>query len=112
MTTDWKIELCLHDCDTMYDKMIHDNEGVPVEIPYIPTKGDVVWPDDKASNELTEKVKSCWKVNHCKTCPYIYGSKESVKDIDTCDNIFVVSRIFDMDTKTVKIGLSDGIEED
>ena len=112
MATDWKIELCLHKCDTMYDDMVREGNGVAVELPTIPEKGDVVWPDDKAVEELDSKVRDCWKRNHCKDCPYIYGRQESVNDIGTDDYIWVVSRIFDMNTKTVKLGLSDGIEED
>lgn len=112
MTTDWKIELCLHKCDTMYDDMVREGNGVAVELPTIPEKGDVVWPDDKACEELNEKVRNCWKRNHCKDCPYSYGLRTSVKDIDTVDYIHVVSKIFNMDTKTVKLGLSNSLDED
>lgn len=112
MATDWKIELCLYDCDGLYDDMINKDWGVFVDMPSAPSKGDVVWPDDKTQDELNYKARDCWKRNHCKDCPYLYGWKKSVNDIDTCDYIHVVSRIYDVEKKTVKIGLSNSSIDD
>ena len=112
MATDWKIELCLYDCDGLYDDMINEDGGVEVNLPSIPSKGDVIWPDNKTLNELTNRARTCWKQKHCEDCPYIYGRKESIKDIDACDYIFVMSKIYDIEKKTIKIGLGDGTKTD
>ena len=105
MANDWKIQLCLYGCDCLYDDMVQKDYGVTVELPSVPSIGDVVWTDKDTCDRLNRKAKECWDRNHCKDCPYSWGGVDSIENIYTEEHRFVVAKIFDMTLKIVNIGL-------
>lgn len=102
---DWKIEFTVYneDCDTIYDYGVAINEVLP----FLPRVGEVVWVTPELENRLDEMVNSCWRKNKCEDCPFMYGRRESEKDISTMDYIYVKAIFHNMQDKTVKIVLAN-----
>ena len=104
-TKGWKVKVALddEDCDVMLDCGV-ELDDTPLFLPRI---GEVVWIDDNVDSALVEKVRSCYATHECKDCPFRFGEY-----FDVCDYIYVKDIVHEMDSKVVRLELSNKRAED
>lgn len=102
MKKKWKFMYALDDCD----KLDIDKACTGDDLQFLPHVGDILFPSDFGYYGLDTIAKECWRENHCKDCPYLYGKGESEDDIDVSDAKYVSSIIHEAEDKRILIFLS------